>query len=134
MRNYNEMKKEEKIKEAWGDKYSNDVIMEGRRCGFKIVDNIEYIVNYQGGDWYCEPHTFETTAFMPKGLRKYLKNNGWIKIESESDLPKEGELFWVIKTGYDYPLFEPMYHDDGEYWLQWYTHYQPIEKPKPPLY
>ena len=65
---------------------------------------------------------------------EYENNNGWIKVESEEDLPKDGDLFWVIEKGYDYPLLEPMYHDESEYWIQCYTHYQPIVKPKLPIH
>ena len=128
------MTKEEKIKEAWGDEYSNDVIMEGSRCGFKIIDNLEYIVKYQGGDWHYEPYTFETVAFIPKGLRGYLKNNGWIKIESEDDLPKKGtNCHFILKNGVC-GVFVDI--GDSEYLTlrNRGTHYKPIEKPKPPLF
>lgn len=133
------MKKEEKIKEAWGDNYSKDVIMEGRRCGFKIITNMEYISIYKGGDWYCEPDTFETIAFMPTTLRQILKNNGWVKIESEEDLPKEviecrtcfyngkNYIEGVIKKRSPQELSRLKYINE-------ITHYQPIEKPKPPIY
>lgn len=134
------MEKEEKIKEAWGDDYSKDVIMKGRRCGFKIITNMEYISIYQGGDWYCEPDTFESIAFMPTALRQILKNNDWIKIESEDDLPKELYIKAdVIKNNKTYIYCD--YRGDNIWWnyehkilIENATHYQPIEKPKPPIY
>lgn len=129
------MTKEEKIKETWGDNYNKDVIMKGRRCGFKIITNIEYISTYQGGDWYCEPDTFETIAFMPTTLRKILKNNGWIKIESEEDLPKEDGSLHIFPPYKDSYIF--FFHNDEpsrEELVKNHTHYQPIEKPKPPIY
>lgn len=127
--------KEELIKEAWGENYSKDVIMKGRRCGFKIIDNMEYNLNYKGGDWYCEPDTFETIAFMPTSLRQILNNNGWIRIESEDDLPKEliGRTFVYTNKGniYNYSQY-----------IQWFsisetetiTHYKIISEINPPLY
>lgn len=75
-----------------------------------------------------------THSVRPKSLSEIRYNRGWTVVNSKEDLPKEGNLFWVMKKGYDYPLFEPMYHDDGEYWLMNYTHYQPIETPKPPIF
>jgi len=57
-------------------------------------------------------------------------NNGWIKIESEEDLPKEQETFHVVlKNGNVYMrtfVNKASFSD--------VTHYQPIEKPKPPIY
>jgi len=65
-----------------------------------------------------------------------MNNNGWIKIESENDLPKKDCNCWIvvnneIKNG-NYSLrkgrfFIIMYIDNV-------THYQPIITPKPPLY
>lgn len=65
-------------------------------------------------------------------------NNGWIKIEGESDFPKEhvpchvkylnGQtVSWF--NGVDFiTLTGHKYKDNA------ITHYQPIEKPKPPIY
>lgn len=129
------MTKQEIIKEAWGDEYSNDVIMEGSRCGFKIIDNLEYIVKYQGGDWYCQPYTFETVAFMPKGLQEYLKNNGWKRIEGQHDLPDIDTDYWVVYKGeVTKRAFNHHLPRSVGFWTDNITHYQPIEKPKPPLY
>lgn len=124
------MTKEEKIKEAWGKlmpDYTSIDLVNGWSLGTFLPEKVDFSL-------------FDTVGtkigyfIRPKSLQGIEDNNGWIKIESEDDLPKEGDLFWVMKKGYNYPLFEPMYHDDGEYWLQWYTHYQPILKPKPPIY
>ena len=138
--------KEQKIKEAWGllldNTNSDGWFWFGYACNGwdDVIDML--IENNLPTDYDYYEHKYQEldngeligVMFRPKSLQGIENNNGWIKIESEDDLPKEGELFWVKKIGYDYPLFEPMYHDDGEYWLQWYTHYQPIEKPKPPIY
>ena len=75
----------------------------------------------------------------PKSLKGLETNNGWIKIESEKDLPKEHMSVF---------LFEPI---DGIGIGSWcnlqmifktrfgneykpVTHYQPIIKPQKPLY
>lgn len=71
---------------------------------------------------------------IPKSLIGIETNNGWIRIESEADLPKEGYYFvaknkTVIETSYFMP-------DNDFSLIEWrnITHYQPIEKPKPPIY
>jgi len=76
--------------------------------------------------------------WRPKILQGIEDNNGWTKIESSGDLPKE--------TGwYDFQNF-PLKHNAPNltYWpkdstkIDWfaknYTHYRKFEKPKPPIY
>lgn len=65
---------------------------------------------------------------------KKEENNGWIKIESENDLPKDGKVFWVMKKEYDYPIIERLYNNDSNYWMDIFTHYKPIKIPQPPIY
>ena len=61
--------------------------------------------------------------------------NKWIKIESERDFPqKDNSMYWIMKKG----KVESFYWPAGEtlnsvLWLTKITHYQPIEKPKPPI-
>lgn len=62
-------------------------------------------------------------------------NNGWIKIESENDLPKEGMTNYLVCIDNE-PSIHPynlkqllMLFED-----RMITHYQPIIKPKPPIY
>ena len=68
------------------------------------------------------------------------KNNGWIRIESEDDLPKdENELF---ESGFldDIGYFHQERKRHALKTLKWVlerrlvTHYRPIVKPKPPIY
>ena len=66
---------------------------------------------------------------------KIEDNNGWIKIESEEDLPKDGHYWVITKEGIltDSPKDKDLFQDNS-YWLSNFTHYQPIVKPKPPIY
>lgn len=65
-------------------------------------------------------------------MTKQENNNGWIKIESEDDLPihqvwlSNGKDVW---QGYLFKL-----ETFAERINTLATHYQPIEKPKPPIY
>ncbi len=74
------------------------------------------------------------------GLKQIeVNNNGWIKIESEADLPKErsdNDVFLVsfdgkISVGCS-KLLE--IKEIRSYWVATVTHWQPIQKPLLPIY
>jgi len=70
-----------------------------------------------------------------------MKNNGWIKIESKKDLPKE-ELdchFVFKKNDIKYQTFGLWDNKlkcfySGALRINYVTHYQKIIKPSPPIY
>lgn len=67
-------------------------------------------------------------------LQGIENNNGWIKIESEADLPKENEVYWV-KDKFTDGFYKQSFEEQiKKHWLEVFTHYQPIIKPKPPIY
>lgn len=128
--------KEEKIKEAWGDQYDENI----EANGFKEVKSL----------YDVDLNSFEVISSLgfyyvrPKSLQGIEDNNGWIKIESEDDINlfKDKERDFVfIKTSdcneskiavYSnlYKCFTDVYNNE----IENVTHYQPIEKPKPPIY
>ena len=68
---------------------------------------------------------------------KNMENNGWIKIESENDLPKENCNLWVIEDREDFSKDPVLIRFMGSFFTPIHktcTHYQPIEKPLPPIY
>ena len=75
----------------------------------------------------------------PKSLQGIENNNGWIRIESEADLPKEGMHHSILLDSecingyrnYDVIVF---YEVNSKFRKKEISHYQPIEKPKPPIY
>lgn len=74
--------------------------------------------------------------FRPITLKNIETNNGWISIESEEDLPKDYEISyhaWNSEGDRDYYVAN-MWTIINRYHLGSVTHYQPIEKPKPPIY
>ena len=91
-------------------------------------DQIHYIDN--GKEW----DNFEIISWRIPILQGIENNNGWIRIENEADLPNN-EKVWICtsnnrvlissKAGLNWVLKNP----DNKI-----THYQPIEKPKPPIY
>ena len=72
----------------------------------------------------------------PESLSGIENNNGWIRIDSEADLPENGiSCFFMvydqIKTG----IFDYRFKNKGcSYGWGTVTHYQPIQKPHQPLY
>ena len=41
----------------------------------------------------------------PISLNGIVENNGWIKIESEDDLPKNDHVYWVMRKDVKVPLY-----------------------------
>ena len=70
---------------------------------------------------------------IPKSLIGIETNNGWIRIESEADLPNENTWCFIISkiAGITHGEF---LIKNKDFWLTDVTHYQPIEQPKPPIY
>lgn len=69
------------------------------------------------------------TSWRPKSLQGIENNNGWIKIESEEQYDKleNGSYHW-------YNIEKDVYDDGDLMSYGVFTHYQPIEKPKPPIH
>jgi hypothetical protein len=131
------MTKQELIKQEW-----------------KCISNVKYDKNNGWAISYCVNGTddfdedildkieFEyleddLIKWRPKSLKGICDNNGWVKIESEEDLPKESGLFWIVEDGH--VINEPCnYHKSTRRWVikceQYPTHYQPITKPLEPLH
>lgn len=68
---------------------------------------------------------------------KIENNNGWVKIESEDDLPKEDYVYWVMRKNLNEPLYRQVViwtDEEKKYWIQTMSHYQKITKPKSPIY
>jgi len=123
------MTKEEKIQEAYGELYN--ILCPNESGWSKRMLKPEYN-EYEDFD-IIEVSEYRY-SIRPKSLQGIENNNGWIKIESEDDLPKEEyELYFV--TGSNTNVHQCIYHIGiKEYWLKTFTHYQPIQKPQPPIY
>lgn len=89
-----------------------------------------------------------TDKWMPTHLDRIIDNNGWTRIESEEDLPKDKTIDVIINDecyqGYIYEgqggLFccvENRYNSTEIAEIieaSYVTHYQPIETSKPPIF
>lgn len=126
------MTKQEKIQEAYGEHWETvkSYVDESGWCNWDYKNN-------------CSPSRFEISEFdtldfklgkyliwRPKSLQDIENNNGWIKIESESDRIHDEDV-WVINMNGNKQIF----HQDAlELINTSFTHYQPINKPLKPLY
>ena len=70
----------------------------------------------------------------PKSLQGIENNNGWIKIESENDLPKSEVEYFVKRKNVAGIFIRQFVLSHTKSWLKCYTHYQQIIKPQPPIY
>ena len=143
------MSKEEKIKEAWvkliGEEEFNNLKIDIDLLGWLKVSERDYHYKYNtslvgdfNGKGYnpmqkIKDYEANPTPYFvrPKSLEGIEKNNGWIKIESESDLPNKTNDYWIVnKLGVSIRNYDMQEDND---WND-VTHYQPITKPKPPIY
>lgn len=88
-------------------------------------------------DWESTAHLDDVNS--PKVIKLFEggdENNGWIKIESEVDLPKEVDQYWFASHNnkIEIRFYNPNWIDDRVQFRRRYTHYQPIQKPKPPKF
>ena len=84
---------------------------------------------------------FDKDRLRPKSLQGIENNNGWIRIESEEDLPKASieAHFMLINGDIEAGIFDlvssTFQNVRREYFLlRQVTHYQPIVKPEKPIY
>jgi|SRR5690606_33067187 len=115
-----------------------------------IKYEIEEIEHYPLLIYLCDvwnQRTYNPTRRTEISYPEFIKlfeggedNNGWIKIESEADLPKEIISCWFKRNNceeIDAGLFIPRDMGDNsvvDNVLENCTHYQPIIKPEPPKF
>jgi len=132
------MKKDEVIKEAYGKYYdfSKPYLNEyGVLNILEVPKEKSLSLIHLKNEIPCESLINDSHSIRPKSLKGIEDNNGWIKIENEEDLPKEGMTNYLYCVN-DEPSIHVMNlkqinqcYKDGMI-----THYQPIDKPKPPIY
>lgn len=130
-----ETAKEKVIREAYINEFTSDEQDKNKR--FYYLKN--YIDEY---GWFCgNLHDIDEDRFdrsgheiRPKSINGIENNNGWIRIESEADLPKKGYYEVIIrKTGE-----KTRATLDNEFRTKsiaiYYSHYQAIIDIPSPLY
>lgn len=136
------MTKNEVIENAYGDHFEEmkPFIDENGWFDKNSFYNNKFSFNYEQLD---KSFSHKDDFMRPPELNNIENNNGWIKIESEADLPKTPYGYYHICT--KKPIYEnssnigidEFWQNDlnkKQWWLDNVHHYQPIQKPNPPLY
>lgn len=127
------MTKEKMIKEAWGlnyEAFSEHIDSDGWAIyphfqKHEMVEDVRSLEFKENG-----------SGFRPKTLQGIENNNGWININD--NLPKE-KGYYIMYNGENMVLIElndttNMITLREQFLKDGFTHYQPIVKPKPPIY
>jgi hypothetical protein len=128
--------KEQKIKEAYGEYWETVKDYVGEN-GWINDFYLPYNINKEKF-----PLEHFANLWRPKPLSGIENNNGWIRIESEADLPKENiDIDWYYGGRFlnNKDFIELSYRLDfvkikEHYKNKIITHYQPIFKTEKPIY
>jgi len=125
------MTKKEKIQEAYGEYWElvKDVVSEHGWVNRDLL-NIDDI-----NDFHTESVFYVDDTLRPKSLQGIENNNGWVKIESEADLPIDKSTQY--STCKEDKVFQSTINcGTVKHWFNIgkITHYQPITKPLKPIY
>lgn len=129
------MTKEEKIKEAYGNHW--ELVKDYVDNNGWVFDLTVVVINDIAFEFYKNDNLQRipiTKEWRPKSLSGIENNRGWIKIESEDDLPKEFGKYWVIDRDNSKMYQREFDKSTKGFFLEYSTHYQPIQKPEPPIY
>jgi|SRR6478752_222418 len=131
------MEKQEKIHNEWYDLGITLLSSQYDSEGWIDVNELEkdQLTNKLNFKEYNEPDVgFKTMICRPKSLQGIENNNGWIKIESEADLPKEYCEMFVFDKENNNIKYREYFNTAKKAFVKLYSHYQPIQKPQPPIY
>ncbi len=129
------MTKEEKIKESYRE-YWETVKDHVDENGWFVKDAFQMIDYHDLVSTIDFVHDHSTDEMQPKEIYGIKDNNGWIKVNSEEDLPKTNGMYWTIAKFNEVCANtwgmlgkSEFTFDNGHV-----THYQPIIKPNIPIY
>jgi len=129
-----ETSKQKAIREAYGKYWDEvkDFVTEDGWCKTRKRINYDEIIKSLSIELYNE----STYNWRPKSLQGIETNNGWIKIESEADLPSEIDYYWIKDKSGSIEICKYYGKEDLAYrvWITQFIHYHPIIKPQQPIY
>jgi len=134
------MTKEKKIESEWDKLIPNSQLDICKNTGFVItycINGIDDLIDnsvVKESDIEFEYLESDLIKWRPKSLKGIENNNGWIKIESEADLPKESGFYYVVDSDSKEVTDRYFEIENYDYFRQFSTHYQPIRKPELPIY
>ena len=135
------MTKQETIAKAYGEHWETVKDYVDENGWFDFSDDKKRIRYFFHNGENIELNKY-LTHWRPKSLAGIETNNGWIKIESEADLPSHGgEYDVVINDRLEQAVYlkSNRWLVNGNYFpkttqTHGITHYKPIVKPQPPIY
>lgn len=100
-------------------------------------DEVKHSISEHDGTMYNRlDHSDMKYIYYPKSIEGIEHNNSWISIEDDG-LPKEPGNYWFWDKEHD-QVITRVYPSDFEFLplkvVAWFTHYQPVVQPKPPVY
>lgn len=131
------MTKKQKIKEEYIALFSATPIEERENRFLGIEPYIDDFGWFEGNLNGISENLIDRSGheIRPKSLQGIEKNNDWIKIESENDLPKEYTNCLCYANGKDWRANLKNDRNSISYCKRLgITHYQLIKKPQPPIY
>lgn len=135
------MNKHEAIKAAYGelfDKLTKELQeysikkngwIPSKMCSISINNG-----DIEDCEMYFDDYVGFTKHIRPKSLSGIENNRGWTRIESEEDLPKEPGHYFALDIFRSEPCIIVFEEALKKNWLEVVSHYQPIDKPKPPIF
>ncbi len=139
-----ELARQKAIEEAWGAEYKHCKRFLDKDGWLTINSARISDYPYQGFDHFT---TIGDARVRPKSLHGLEDNNGWNKILTSEDLPKEdGNYFVLAKGNYVYSqvvtyyVFKsqdnfPEQEEMNRCWVDSFSHWRPIPPPLPnPIY
>lgn len=134
------MTKEEKIKEAYGEFWYR---LSELQKNYALEFNGYVCIGYSDEQKrlfidIVKSKLFDQEPTRPKSLRGIETNNGWIKIESEDDLPDEICGLWEVVINGEQKFIELLKDNKSRLYKDFVrdgiTHYKIKEKSTPPIY
>jgi hypothetical protein len=118
------MTKEDKIKEAYGEKYNPYNIDENGWMRYNL-----WMHFFKKVDDDYDEFDNRNMRVRPNSLIGIENNNGWIKIEEDGLINYNGDIFGLTKNKSIWFFAQDDFIEKGLL-----THYQPVIKPALPLY
>lgn len=123
--------KKEAIRKAYGELYEKLAPYIDENGWLKWTD--ECPVNPVISDY---DYSHVNGGHRPKSLKGIENNNGWIRIESEEDLPllEDKSEFWIANENGIFDFIASSLQVQRKWENKTLTHYQKVVKPEKPIY
>lgn len=118
-------RQKQKIVEDLGVAYTDETMFDGNTIYPKASDE-----RFTSVDFSCS--TYGYRGITPKSLAGIENNNGWLSVK-EHGLPKEDGKYFAYSVEQKI-LMLAFNESELDMWIHRISHYQPVLKPKPPIY